>query len=110
VSPARVPPGMKTLISQSCANFLSGRCMAERQCSVLSGSRCPWFEKTLLPTAGAALVEIYARRYAAEKETINRCNDCQAAIAPRLQYCPKCRKTHRRQSWKTEKKKQRSTV
>jgi len=80
---------------RNCANLVGGECIGrnDRQCVVLKGNRCGWFEKAVQPSG---------------KPSGRVCAECGAEVPKRHRYCDACRDSRRRASYRESKRQKRA--
>lgn len=99
-------------MTPGCANYQPGRgeCLDGAPCKVLSGKRCGYFEKVVLPTAGdigqaTEITRLYERRVGAvvgrigaNKIIADRECECGAPLPARRRMCDACAAAKRRKA------------
>lgn len=89
-----------------CANYdhRDGGCLLSNNCAVLTGKRCGYFERAVLPTSAEIgqrdhvyrlyeqAVSVIIDRYKMRRKTgdVRPCPDCGTALRPRQRYCDTC--------------------
>lgn len=102
--------GLRAFVKDQCVNLVSGGCLFEGECLVLTGKRCQYFERAVLGPADykyrvpgydyEKIFEQYGRinfSFLNKTVKIRRC-ECGATLNPRQRCCEKCARRKRRES------------
>lgn len=110
--PKKRPPSAVTAEARrECANMTDGKHLDTKPCLLLSGKRCDYFEKAVLPAAEERVLEAYKKWLAGGEidmrvASTRRCK-CGARLRPKRRMCDKCSKAARRKSYRDAQKKRR---
>jgi len=108
---AVVPATVRALVKDECCNFINGKHQGDRQCSVLQGMRCPFFERAVLPAANPQTRYEYEMALGTSRKapTVRSCA-CGEPLGARQRVCAKCRKARRLAAGREAQRNRRSPV
>ena len=108
---------LTTFLKKECSNWDTNTCLGATikstglfntsgKCVIIEGKPCPYFEKSVLPSAKNdpnydKIVKHYCK---INPENIpadsNICNDCGKTIPPRKRYCKECANKRRKKTFR----------
>ena len=113
--PRRIPASVRSLAAKECANHWQSKHWGERTCTVLTGQRCGYFERAVLPAGTEPAVLGYERMLPNASGNIRRALrlhsgrycECGALLPKRRRSCDTCRAAKRRTSYRQAKRRKR---
>jgi len=118
---------LTTFIKTNCSNWDIDICLGATinstglfntsgKCLIIEGKPCPYFEKSVLPSAkNDANYDKILKYYSKinpkfDPAQANTCNNCGKTIPPRKRYCKECAKKLRRKTYKNSSRNYRCAI
>ena len=106
---ARRQPRLAT-VAKECCNMVASECVLRRskRCIIVSGHRCGWFEKGVLPGLSGRAKDVAASAYSVGMGGTapegRRCPDCGSPLPRRTRVCEECRGKRRRAAYREKRR------